>query len=473
MNEADIPENTTRVYRTNKEVDSYNGTQLMKQCRNERMVTLGAYDYTKDKVGNLDKCSAPPKASDTGGLRQVVELCKGARVMLTNNVDVSDGLVNGAVGTVHGFIADEKQNIKCVMIKFDDDKVGAQKKSECPHQQEYPHCVPISRMEVSFPIARGRRHVMMTRKQFPITLCWASTVHKVQGKTLTRIAVGMGTGGHWSAGQAYVAFSRVTTLSGLYLLGFDSKVVRVNPSVEKEMQRLDATRITAVDRPLPLPKDVLQVVSLNVRSFKLHAKDLQMDPHSKAHVYCLVETHLHPTQRVDSTELPFLANHVVRKDRRERGAKGGVAILCKPTLQPMEIQPGHDLEACGVQILAGSKPVRIITVYRKPTSNVSDFLKSLERCLRALDMSVETYVCGDFNIDLTREVNHNIITTMNALGLRQVVTSPTTDYGSLLDHVYTNARECMVKVRDCYFSDHDYVILTIPYSDYLCYIIAA
>jgi len=462
VNEEDIPENTTRVYRTNKEVDCYNSSQLTKQCMKERLVTLQAHDYTKDKVGNLEKCSAPPKASDTGGLREVIEVCKGARVMLTNNVDVSDGLVNGAVGTVHGFIADDNQKIKFLMIKFDDEKVGLQRKSESLHQHEYPQCIAISHAEVSFPIARGRRHVMMTRKQFPITLCWASTVHKVQGKTLSRIVVGMDNGSRWSAGQAYVAFSRVTTLSGLYLLGFDSKVIKVNPAVEKEMDRLANTRVSGVDKPLPLSRNSLKIVLLNVRSFKLHAKDLQMDPYAQAHVYCLTETHLHPTQKVDNSEVPFRASHVVRKDRHERGAKGGVAVLCRPMLQAVEIQTA-DLEACGVEITTGNRTLRVITLYRKPTSNVTNFLLSLEYCIETLDMTIDTCICGDFNIDLTREPDHKIIKMMHSHGLRQLVVQPTTDYGSLLDHVYTNVRDISIYVRDCYFSDHDYVMMNIPY----------
>jgi len=273
----------------------------------------------------------------------------------------------------------------------------------------------------------------------------------------------MENGGRWSAGQAYVAFSRVTTLSGLYLLGFDNKVIKVNPAVEKEMQRLSDVRVSRLDKPLPLPKNSLKVVLLNIRSLKLHSQDLQMDPYAQAHLYCLTETHLHPSMKVDQSEVPFRASHVIRNDRAERGAKGGVAILCRPMLQPIEIQTKDDIEACGVQINANNKRLRIITVYRKPSSNVNSFLLSLEYLIQTLDATIDTCVCGDFNIDLIQEPQHRITKMMNSHGLQQHVVSPTTDYGSLLDHVYSNIKDISVCVQDCYFSDHDYVIMDIPY----------
>ena len=40
------------------------------------------------------------KAEDTGGLLKLLEICVGARVMLRMNLDIGDGLVNGATGWV-------------------------------------------------------------------------------------------------------------------------------------------------------------------------------------------------------------------------------------------------------------------------------------------------------------------------------------------------------------------------------------
>jgi hypothetical protein len=52
--------------------------------------------------------------------------------------------------------------------------------------------------------------------QFPITLAWAITIHKSQGKTLERVIIDLGTGA-FAAGQLYVALSRCKSLSGIAL----------------------------------------------------------------------------------------------------------------------------------------------------------------------------------------------------------------------------------------------------------------
>ena len=55
-----------------------------------------------------------------------------------------------------------------------------------------------------------------TYSQIPLILAWASTIHKLQGKTIQNLKVDLGDKA-FAPGQLYTALSRVTSIDGLYL----------------------------------------------------------------------------------------------------------------------------------------------------------------------------------------------------------------------------------------------------------------
>jgi ATP-dependent DNA helicase PIF1 len=64
----------------------------------------------------------------------------------------------------------------------------------------------------------------------PLILSWAVTIHKIQGTTLDMAVMDLGNT-VFEYGQMYVALSRVKTMEGLFLEGFNPKKIKANPKV--------------------------------------------------------------------------------------------------------------------------------------------------------------------------------------------------------------------------------------------------
>ena len=86
--------------------------------------------------------------------------------------------------------------------------------------------------------------IYLTVLYFPLTLAWATTIHKVQGLTLDEIVVDM-KGGHFSPGQAYVACSRVKNIQGLHITNFNLATIKKSVKIEEEMERLPSCTMCA------------------------------------------------------------------------------------------------------------------------------------------------------------------------------------------------------------------------------------
>lgn len=66
-----------------------------------------------------------------------------------------------------------------------------------------------------------------SRRQVPLILAWAVTIHKAQGATLDLVDVDLQ--GCFDVGQAYVACSRATSLEGLKVSNFSPGCIQADP----------------------------------------------------------------------------------------------------------------------------------------------------------------------------------------------------------------------------------------------------
>ena len=184
-----------RLFPTTSAVSEYNVTKLHS---NDQPVAV-------IKAVHSGAGAIKASADDAGGLEPVVCLAHGARVMLTTNLWVQVGLVNGAMGTV-------------VAICYDD-------AGESPPRLPVAVTVRFDSFsgptlsDGSVPITPLRRTWLSTDKtcsrlQLPLKLAWAVTIHKCQGMTLNKAVIDLGKK-EFSAGLTFVACSRVRQLKDL------------------------------------------------------------------------------------------------------------------------------------------------------------------------------------------------------------------------------------------------------------------
>lgn len=146
-----------------------------------------------------------------GPENQSVRICVGAQVMINYNIDVSSGLANGVKGIVRRFDVDGNPFLKIDGI-----------------DQE----VLIMRANHFWETDRFKITIM----QYPLELAWASTIHRSQSQSLTKVVTDLSC--VFSRGQSYVCLSRVRSLEGLYLKAIDFKKIQCNEVAKDYYQSL-------------------------------------------------------------------------------------------------------------------------------------------------------------------------------------------------------------------------------------------
>ncbi|TNN69806.1 ATP-dependent DNA helicase PIF1 [Liparis tanakae] len=155
----------------------------------------------------LDSDPALAKTIDAHSpVSRLIQLKVGAQVMLTKNLDVARGLVNGARGLV---------------VAFEPGKHGL------PHVRFLCGVTEVLKAERWVFKSCGGIH--LSRQQLPLKLAWAISIHKSQGMTLDCVEISLAR--VFESGQAYVALSRARSLEGLRVMDFDPRVVRADPDV--------------------------------------------------------------------------------------------------------------------------------------------------------------------------------------------------------------------------------------------------
>jgi ATP-dependent exoDNAse (exonuclease V) alpha subunit len=143
---------------------------------------------------------------------EVLRLKVGALVMVRAN-DPDGHYVNGSLGHV---------------VDIDDDLVEVSLKNGRTVQLE----------TVTFDYLNDEGEKVASATNFPLSLAYATTIHKAQGMTIDSLCVDLSN--LWEPGQAYVALSRVREPSGLVVTRWTPQSIRADRRVLEFQQGLSA-----------------------------------------------------------------------------------------------------------------------------------------------------------------------------------------------------------------------------------------
>lgn len=188
---------------TNKKAQNINETNL-----NKLTGKLYKYKATFNTMGDNKECIDILKRELDSQFKQKglieLNLKKDARIMLIKNLDISLGLINGAIGTITDLTTDY------VNVLFDNGM----------SQQ-------ITKVDWELEM---QGHIVRA-KQIPLILAYSITIHKSMSITLECAILELAD--CFTDSQIYVALSRVKSLDGLLLKSFNENKILINQTMKK------------------------------------------------------------------------------------------------------------------------------------------------------------------------------------------------------------------------------------------------
>ena len=215
------------IFPTKEEVTKHN-EYMQSQLISPVMTFEATHFFSNNDIGvneNVTESFIPKKDRDAGGLLRILRLSVGTRVMLIRNLNTDCGLVNGAIGVVEKLPENTEVNGD-VMVCFENVQYQSSLK-------EKSAAVPIPKYNQEY-LYNGR---FIIRCNYPLIVCWGTTVHKIQGLSFKEAVICIGNS-VFEKGQAYVALSRVERLEKLYILAFSESKLVSDPDVINEYLKM-------------------------------------------------------------------------------------------------------------------------------------------------------------------------------------------------------------------------------------------
>ena len=446
---SNIPQDALFVTSKNKFVNEFNDMRL-DQLEGEQKTTVAVVKIMGKTAMNVRKVKGTGNIVNTP-LQEILRIKLDAKVMLTHNLDVSDGLTNGAFGTIFEIEENSEGEVSTILVEFIDPLCGADMRLKTGYNRKYPdkNVTPIKKVELPY---RGNSKVATgTVVQFPLRLAFGSTCHKIQGLTVRKpkkVVVDLDSA--FGAAQAYVMLSRVQDISQISIFGeFDkSKIYHCSTALKETYRIKDSSQETFVQNKT----GNIILSSVNIRSLNRNYDLLQKQQKNLSEeVIFLQETWIsNEDSNINDFRLPgmkFCHNSI--------GNGKGVAAFLK---EEYIISKNINDHLYQISVYKSSKAT-IINVYKSNGCDETKFMTELSNIIECEEINAEVFICGDFNFCFLNESTNKIKLCLEKYNFEQIVKKSTHKAGHLLDQVYVkNAKNSYIVIHQSLFLlDHDII----------------
>lgn len=496
-----------RLFLTNHSVSQYNMSALDGA---EEKVTSEAVDIFRGCSNAQEEATFRQKLHklsviDTGGLPYEITFVLNKPYMITTNIDVSDGLANGALGHLVFVEKDNEGKVTRVWLDFpDSQKTGRKIRTKAAGFMRdngiKNTAVPISRRNTNITMNKNKS-VHAIRNQFPLAAACAMTIHKSQGGTFDNVVYEYEKS--HSQSLLYVALSRVTSIEGLFIVpknNNDRKFYHGRHTsagmedLQREFRRLALNRLETATQVLSEfmgKRKGFSLFSLNCQSLRAHAGDFNDPVAQNSNVLLLSETWMNNREPLD-----ILNFNCIVHLKRENSRAGGVAIyqnrndtanvftnnldITLRNLNTVTVSHGAVGDICAAQCrLENGQELMLIVVYFPPHSRVPDIIDFIHQSLLAYTPmgsaalgkklhELPMLLSGDFNVNFASDESRVLVDFLKEkllLDLSNDPREPTTRHGTTLDAVFArfiNRLESQVFIS--YFSYHKPIVSFIDYN---------
>ena len=376
------------------------------------------------------------------------------RVVLITNIDVTQSLYNGSMGSILGFTSSNSGKIDCIVVSFDDPDAGEELKKKLEGEAlkfaEENGCPMFLRKQRYTKKYKGR-YTEASVTQFPLQLAWAFTCHKLQGTTIPpgENLIVNGTN-RMPKSMGYVMLSRCSKVENLFIhKSFDlKKHLLCNPRSLKAKQKLDERDIAPSFKDMELD---VYFINAGTRGLTAHLEDLKKDMYAMSAKYCCIAETWIPSDRV-AHDFSIEGFNLVDVSAGE--GKGSCAYI--KTNEKFSNLLGINNEHCqALSFQMDGSGIQLTVVYLKSKAPLGDMKVCFQQLFKKLPHKPKSHVIvGDLNFD-TKKSNPLFALFTKDMGLRQLVQRPTHREGRTINHCYISPTiNCQIKFINQYYSDH-------------------